>query len=279
VPDEREKRLARLRDKAVRADSHPAALRAARWVRSRLPGDSRFGDALSTAGYDGPQLIGRRVSELQPGRASAAHELGLGALQLWQGLSEASGRGRGNADVTLLFADLAGFSTWALNAGDDACLELLRRVGADTDAAIRSHRGTTVKRLGDGVMATFETVEQATEAAVDLRERLNRIEVDGYQPRMRFGIHCGRPRKLGGDYYGVDVNTAARIMEAADPDEVLLSQSASEALSGERFRLGRARRLKARGTPDDLRVVAVEAAASGTSAGAVGTTRHRRRSP
>ena len=126
MPDEREKRLARLRETAVRADSHPAALRAARWVRSRLPGDSRFGDALSTAGHEGPQLIGRRVSELQPGRASAAHELGLGALQLWQGLSEASGRGRGSEDVALLFADLAGFSTWALDAGDDACLELLR---------------------------------------------------------------------------------------------------------------------------------------------------------
>ncbi len=260
MPDEREKRLARLRESAVRADSHPAALRAARWVRSRLPGDSRFGDALSTAGHEGPQLIGRRVSELQPGRASAAHELGLGALQVWQGLSEASGRGRGSEDVTLLFADLVGFSTWALNAGDDACLELLRRVGADTDAAIRSHGGVTVKRLGDGVMATFETVEQATEAALDLRTRLEAIEIDGYKPQMRFGIHSGRPRKLGGDYYGIDVNTAARIMEAAQPNQVLLSERACQALTNPTLKPGKSRKLRAAGTPDDLRVTAVERA-------------------
>jgi len=246
----------------VRADSHPAALRAARWVRSRLPGDSRFGDALSTAGDEGPQLIGRRVSELQPGRASAAHELGLGALQLWQGLSEASGRGRGDEDVALLFADLAGFSTWALDAGDDACLELLRAVGAETEGAIRASGGVVVKRLGDGVMAVFDGVEGATEAALDLRARLEPIAVDGYRPRMRFGIHCGRPRKLGGDYYGVDVNTAARIMEAAKPGQVLLSERACQPLKGSRFSLGKPKRLKAAGAPQDLRVLPVETVAA-----------------
>jgi adenylate cyclase len=104
-----ERRLERLRRAAVRADSHPSALRASRWVRSRLPGDSRFGDPLSTAGPEGFQVVGRRVSELQPGRASAAHELSLAALQLWQEVSEASGRGRGSEDVTLLFADVVGF--------------------------------------------------------------------------------------------------------------------------------------------------------------------------
>jgi adenylate cyclase len=252
-----EKRFGRFRERAVQLDSHPNALRATRWLRSQLPGDSRFGDALSTAGQDGPQLIGRRVSELQPGRASATHELGLGALQLWQGLSEASGRGRGSEDVTLLFADLVGFSSWALDAGDEACVELLRAVGADTDAAIRLHGGAVVKRLGDGVMAAFDDADHAADAVFDLRGRLAAIEVDSYRPRMRFGIHCGRPRRLGGDYFGVDVNTTARIMSAADPDELLVSQRACGELDGERFALGKPKRLKAPGAPADLHVVAV----------------------
>jgi adenylate cyclase len=255
---ERKRRFERVRESAVRADSHPATLRAAHWLRSRLPGDSRFGDALSTAGQEGPQLLGRRVSQLQPGRASAVHEVGLGALQLWQGLSEASGRGRGDQEVTLLFADLVGFSSWALDAGDQACVELLRAVGAETETAIREARGIVVKRLGDGVMAVFETAGAAAEAVFDLRRRLEPIEVSGYRPRMRFGIHCGRPRRLGGDYYGVDVNTTARIMAAADPDELLVSQRTCEELDGERFRVGRARRLKAAGAPDDLRVASVQ---------------------
>jgi adenylate cyclase len=256
----RERRFGRVREVAVQLDSHPSALRATRWLRSRLPGDNRFGDALSIAGQEGPQLLGRRVSELQPGRDSAAHELGLGALQLWQGLSEASGRGRGSEDVTLLFADLVGFSSWALQAGDEACVELLRAVGVETDAAIRNSGGMVVKQLGDGVMAAFDGVGHAADAVFELRGRLETVEVDGYRPRMRFGIHCGRPRRLGGDYFGVDVNTAARVMAAAGADELLVSQRAGGELDGGRFKLGKPKRLKAPGAPADLHVVSVEPA-------------------
>jgi adenylate cyclase len=260
-PDRAERRrIDRIREAAVRADSHPAALRATAWLRSRLPGDSRFGDALSTAGSEGPQVLGRRVSELQPGRASAAHELGLGLLQAWQGLSEASGRGRGSERVVLVFADLVGFSSWALEAGDEAALELLRLVGATADEAIARFDGVVVKRLGDGLMAAFGGCEQALDAMLDLRDRLAGIEVAGHRPRMRFGVHAGRPRKLGGDYFGVDVNTAARIMAAADPDQVLVSNLACAQLDGGRFQVGRAKKLKAPGAPPDLRVAPVERA-------------------
>jgi len=258
MPDDERRRLDRIRRIALRADTHPATLHATAWLRTRLPGDSRFGDVLSTAGHDGPQVIGRRVSELQPDRASAAHELGLGLLQLWQGLSEASGRGRGDEQLTLVFADLVGFSSWALRAGDEAAVELLRLVGAATDDAFRGAHGVVVKRLGDGVMATFPDCEHALDAVFELRDRLAEVEVSGYRPRMRYGIHCGRPRKLGGDYFGVDVNTSARIMAAADPDQVLVSGRACAELDGGRFKVGREKRLKAAGAPDDLRVAAVE---------------------
>src|SRR5690242_19464133 len=184
------RRLDRIREMAVRADTHPAALRATAWLRSRLPGDSRFGDVLSTAGQDGPQLLGRRVSDLQPDRASAAHELGLGLLQLWQGLSEASGRGRGDQQLTLVFADLVGFSSWALEAGDETAVELLRVVGGAAEEEFRGSGGVVVKRLGDGVMATFPDCAQALGAVFDLRDRLSTVELAGYRPRMRYGVHC-----------------------------------------------------------------------------------------
>ena len=255
-----ERRIDRIREMAVRADSHPAALRATAWLRSRLPGDSRFGDTLSTAGREGPQVLGRRVSQLQPARASASHELGLGMLQLWQGLSEASGRGRGEEQVTLLFADLAGFSSWALEAGDEAAVELLRLVGAAAEQAIGDAGGVVVKRLGDGVMASFPGCDKALDAVFELLDRLAEMEVAGYRPRMRYGIHCGRPRRLGGDYFGVDVNTTARVMAAADPDQVLVSNRACAELDGGRFKVGRHKRLKAPGAPVDLRVAPVERA-------------------
>jgi len=255
-----EERRKGIRAAAVRADSHPAALRAARWIRSRLPGDDRFGDPLSTAGHAPVEVLGREVSALEPPRPSAAHELGLGALQMWQGLSEASGRGRGVEQVTLLFTDLVGFSSWALKAGDADAIELLRAVGAVSESAVARGGGTIVKRLGDGVMAAFVDTEAAVDAAFEARRGLDGIEVSGHRPRMRFGVHSGRPRRLGGDYFGVDVNVAARVMEAAGPGQVLVSESACQDLARTRFSLSRAKRLKASGAPADLHVVSVEPA-------------------
>ena len=253
-------RSKRIRAAAVRADSHPAALRAARWLRARIPGDDRFGDPLSTAGHAPFEVLGREVSAIEPPRPSAAHELGLGALQLWQGLSEASGRGRGTEQVTLLFTDIVGFSTWALEAGDGSAVELLRTVGTVSESAVARSGGTIVKRLGDGVMAVFVDAEGAVEAACETRHGLDGIEVAGHRPRMRFGVHSGKPRRLGGDYLGVDVNVAARVMAAAKPDQVLVSEAACRDLPLDRFTLSRAKRLKAPGAPHDLHVVSVDRA-------------------
>ena len=120
-------------------------------------------------------------------------ELGLSALQVWQSLSEATGRGRGDLDMALLFTDLVGFSTWALGAGDAAVLELLREVGAAVEDVITSRDGRIVKRLGDGLMATFLERGRRSSAALDAHEAVGGIEIEGYSPRMRAGVHWGRP--------------------------------------------------------------------------------------
>jgi adenylate cyclase len=253
-------RLARMRAAAVRADTQPRLLELARWMRRRLPGDDRFGDPLSTAGAEPAQVLARGVSALQPQRESVAHELGMGALQLWQALSEASGRGRGSSDVALLFTDLVGFSSWALKAGDEPAVELLREVGEALEDVVTARDGIIVKRLGDGMMAAFPMAEQAVEAALDGHAELEDIEVAGHRPRMRTGVHAGRPRRLGGDYLGVDVNIAARIGEAAGARELLASEVVVSQLDAERFKFGRAKRLKAPGAPKELRVCRVERA-------------------
>lgn len=251
-------RIARLRRAAREVDSRPGLLTFTRRLRQRLPGDERFGDSLSTAGVTPVQVIARGVSALQPERESVAKELGLAGLQLWQSLSEATGRGRGEVELALLFTDLVGFSSWALEAGDAATVELLREVGEVLESAIQNHNGRIVKRLGDGVMATFLQAEDAIDAALDAQEALRGVSVGGYQPRMRAGVHWGRPRKLGGDYLGVDVNVAARVADAAKADQVIASQPALERIDLARFRCGKPKRVKADGIPRELRVVAVE---------------------
>jgi adenylate cyclase len=170
-------------------------------------------------------------------------------------LSEATGRGRGELELALLFTDLVGFSSWALEAGDTAVLELLREVGACVEKVILAHEGRIVKRLGDGLMATFLSAQAAVEAALESQDAVQRIKVDGHQPRMRAGVHWGRPRKLGGDYLGVDVNVAARVADAAKAEQVLVSDVILERIKLDGLRPSRPKRLRADGTPRDLHVV------------------------
>ena len=250
-------RVARLRRVATQLDTRSSLVEAARGLRRRLPGDEKFGDPLSTAGRTPVEVIARGVSSLRPEPESFSREIGLAGLQVWQSISEATGRGRGDIEMALLFTDLVGFSSWALDAGDEEALELLRAVGSAVESAIHCHEGRIVKRLGDGVMATFLRPESAVDAALQANDSLESVEVNGYRPRMRAGIHWGRPRKIGGDYLGVDVNIAARVADAAKAEQVLVSDAVRARLEGDGFSFGRAKRLKADGAPRSLEVVRV----------------------
>ena len=231
--------------------------RAAKLMRELLPGDHELGDPLSVSGDKPSHLLARRVAETGSQRP-LMRELGLGALQVWQALSEAQGRGRGDAEVAILFTDLVDFSDWALEVGDAVALELLRKVGTEQEAAICGRDGHVVKRLGDGLMAVFADPADAVAAAHEACYRVGALEVHGYRPRMRAGVHVGRPRRLGGDYLGVDVNIAARVAAAASGDEVLVSAPACARLDDGAFELRRRRRFRAKGTPKELEVYSVE---------------------
>ena len=249
--ERRTDRWQRLTTAARRLNKHPRAVEMAREARQRLPGDDRVGDRLSTARGRPTDLAVRQLVELAPHSRGLVGEAGLSALQLWQALAESRGRGRGEAEVAVLFTDLAGFSSWALEAGDEVAIELLREVTEAIEPPIVERRGELVKRLGDGLMAAFRDAPSAVEAALDARERAASIEVGAYQPQLRTGIHLGRPRKIAGDYFGVDVNIAARLAEAARPGEILVSDRTLPRLEQDALSLKR-RRFKAKGAPRDL---------------------------
>ena len=221
------------------ADRGARAVALARRLRRALPGDPGFGDPLSSAGRDSAGTIARLADRLFDDQPRASREVGLGVLQVWQALAERSGRGTGDAEVTILFTDLVGFSSWALGAGDDAALALLRSVASAIEPPVLSHRGRVVKRLGDGLMATFPAPQLAFDAVQEARHRLAGLEVHGHRPVLRAALHTGRPRALGGDYLGVDVNIAARLCEKAGSDEVLLSDTALAGLDPERVSVRR----------------------------------------
>jgi adenylate cyclase len=252
--DTRWKRLgAQLRKGADKVDSSPALLTAAKLVRQMLPGDSRYGDPLSTAGSESPQVLGRRLAQLTEKRPGAMREAGMGALQMWQAVSEAQGRGRGETELTVVFTDLSNFSDWALEAGDEQALDLLRDVGQAIEPPVTDNGGRVVKRLGDGMMAVFPDAADALAAVQAGRDNLREVDCDGYEPKLRAGLHTGKPRKIGGDYLGVDVNIAARLAENAGADEILVSERVLEKLGDtDGLDVKKKRRFKVKGVPKDM---------------------------
>jgi adenylate cyclase len=257
--EDEEEGPAKLAKAVERTNREPRLLRAARIMRQMLPGDSDLGDPLSTAGERPSDVLARRMMESAE-QPSVARELGLGAVQIWQALSEAQGRGKGEVEVSILFTDLVDFSSWALEAGDETTLELLRKVDRVSADAVSEHLGKVVKRLGDGLMAVFTDPAEAVRAAHESCREVGAIDLDGYRPALRAGVHVGRPRKMGGDYLGVDVNVAARVADAAEGGQVLVTHTVSERLDEDAYRLKRLRRFKAKGAPKDLEVYSAEPA-------------------
>ncbi len=242
-----------------------------RRARRALPGDPVFGDPLSTAGDGGVQAAARAADRLLTDRDAATREVGLGALQLWQAITEKVSGRPANAEVTCVFTDLVGFSDWSLEAGDDATLRLLRRVARVAEPPLLDAGGHIVKRMGDGIMAVFTDPATAVRATIAALTAVTTVEVDGYTPRMRAGIHTGRPQRIGADWLGVDVNIAARVMQRATRGGLIISQATLERISPQDLEsLGvtvkRVRRQvfasRQSGVPHDLvmyRVTAVEA--------------------
>ncbi len=246
----------RIATAARRFNRQPRLLRSIQRARERFLGGDEFVDRLSTSRDRPSDLAVQHLAELRGETPGVIGELGLTALQAWQRLAESQDRGRGEVDVAILFTDLVGFSSWALEAGDEPALRLLREVAAAIEPPVTERQGEVVKRLGDGLMAAFWDAGSATEAAFAARERIASVEVEGFRPQLRTGIHLGRPRKVGGDYLGVDVNVAARLCDAAKPGEVLVSDRALLKLDLNTVN-AKNRRFRAKGAPKELAVYAL----------------------
>jgi class 3 adenylate cyclase len=241
-------------------DKNESLLAFVRRMRKRLPGDEDFGDPLSTARFGHLEVANEQWTELTENRPGVVRELGRGALQVWQSVLEARGQDHGDVQLTVVFTDLVDFSAWALSAGDDETLRLLRDVAVAIEPPVKRRGGEVVKRLGDGMMAVFVSPTEAFEALVEANENLRGVKVGKYRPRIRAGMHTGNPRRLGGDYLGIDVNIAARVAERATAGEILASQSTVALLDPEHVVSKKKRTfalLKVKGVPNELEVYAV----------------------
>jgi class 3 adenylate cyclase len=250
---------------------HPGVIALIKRMRRALPGDPDFGDPLSAAGVGGPRAAARAADRLLE-RDAASREVSLGALQVWQALTERVSGRPAYREVTLVFTDLVGFSDWSLRAGDDATLRLLRRVTSVVEPPLLAAGGHIVKRMGDGAMVVFRNPVPAVRAVLTALDAAGSVEVDGYTPTMRAGIHTGRPQRIGSDWLGVDVNIASRVMERATKGGLVVSQSTLDGISDEDFETMRLSAKRVRkplfaarpsGVPEDLQMYWVRARAAG----------------
>jgi len=91
--------------------------------------------------------------------------------------------------------------------------------------AIEDHDGYVVKTTGDGVHAAFDRAGDALNAAVEMQRSLAAEPwPDGAAVRVRMGVHTGEASERDGDYFGLAVNRAARLMAVAHGGQIVCSQ-------------------------------------------------------
>jgi adenylate cyclase len=152
-------------------------------------------------------------------------------------------------DITVLFADVRGFSTFSENLDPEKLIQVINGYFTEAVQAITQYEGLTDKFMGDAVMALFNTplnpqtnhVERAVRTALMIQERMLTYYHDlPEQRQLHFGvgIHTGEAvvgnvgSHLRKDYSAIGdaVNLAKRLQENAAPDQIIISQAVHDAV-------------------------------------------------
>jgi class 3 adenylate cyclase len=138
----------------------------------------------------------------------------------WTGLRNWAGYAstRRRVLATLLFADVVSSTELAVRLGDGAWRDLLSDCFESMRAKLEHFGGREVKTTGDGILVAFDGSARALQCAAAIRQSAHQ---HGLQ--LRIGVHVGEVELVGDDVRGAAVHEAARIMAAAGPDEILVS--------------------------------------------------------
>lgn len=135
-----------------------------------------------------------------------------------------------NAFRTILFTDLMGSTSLLQETGERVFMDLLGEHDLIIRRSLATWRGREVKHTGDGVMASFEDVENALGCALAIQDGFRVRMSDGAARELlvRIGIAAGEPVDHNDDLFGSTVNLASRICDACEPGHILTSDLVRE---------------------------------------------------
>ncbi|HJX33945.1 MAG TPA: adenylate/guanylate cyclase domain-containing protein [Desulfatiglandales bacterium] len=145
--------------------------------------------------------------------------------------------GRENVTLAILFADIAKSTHLYETLGNKTaqsligtCLSLLAKITAQ-------HNGTVIKTIGDEIMCTFPTADNAVEAAIAMNRDLERLTISDMPgvapPNIYVGIQFGPVIREDNDVFGDAVNVAARMVSMAKQRQIVTTDDTVLALSAQ----------------------------------------------
>jgi adenylate cyclase len=139
-------------------------------------------------------------------------------------------------ELAILFADVVGSTRLYELMGDlrardmvSICIEVMR-------SATEQRHGTVIKTMGDEVMATFPSADEALNAAAQMQQQISnhaQLKVDGQPVAIRIGCHFGSVVLESRDVFGSTVHTANRMTSQAKAGQIITTAATVERLSPE----------------------------------------------
>lgn len=131
--------------------------------------------------------------------------------------------------IAAMFTDLVDSSALASTMGDEAWAELIGAYRSSVRRVIAARAGAEVGTQGDGFLLRFDSPGEALRAAIELQRTFSDDRDAGIEhPPVRIGVHAGQAVAADGDVLGQMVNLAARVADAAEPDEILVTEAVAD---------------------------------------------------
>jgi adenylate cyclase len=139
-------------------------------------------------------------------------------------------------ELAILFADVVGSTKLYELMGDIKARDMVSTCIDAMRTATEQHHGTVIKTMGDEVMSTFPTVDDALNAASQMQHTITThpdLKVDGQPVAIRIGCHYGPVVLENRDIFGAAVHTANRMTSQAKAGQIITTTTMVEQLSPE----------------------------------------------